>query len=148
MHFCHQLGIHFDPELHIGEVSLPVVPETKFFGLIFDCKLTFLPHLKQLWVKCSRALNILCVLSTASWGADRCSMSKVYRALIRSKLDNGSMVYGCARLKALKMLDPIHHQGLRLCTGPFRTSPVQSLYVESHEPSLHLSICNYIYYIL
>ncbi|XP_076329360.1 uncharacterized protein LOC143235273 [Tachypleus tridentatus] len=71
-------------------------------------------------------------------GADRCSMLKVYRALIRSKLDYGSMVYGSARPSALKMLDPIHHQGLRLCTGAFRTSPVQSIYIESHEPSLHL----------
>ncbi|XP_076346441.1 uncharacterized protein LOC143244878 [Tachypleus tridentatus] len=48
------------------------------------------------------------------------------------------MVYGSARPSALKMLDPIHHQGLRLSTGAFRISPVQSLYVESHEPSMHL----------
>ena len=34
------------------------------------------------------------------------------------------------------MLDPIHHQGLRLALGAFRTSPVASLYVEAEEPSL------------
>ncbi|XP_076365493.1 uncharacterized protein LOC143254340 isoform X1 [Tachypleus tridentatus] len=65
-------------------------------------------------------------------------MLKIYRALIQSKLDYGSMVYGFARPSALKMLDPIQHQGLRFCTGAFRTFPVQSLYIESHEPSLHL----------
>ncbi|XP_067141009.1 uncharacterized protein, partial [Centruroides vittatus] len=36
------------------------------------------------------------------------------------------------------MLDPIHHQALRLCTGAFRTSPVQSLYVDAYEPPLSL----------
>ena len=34
------------------------------------------------------------------------------------------------------MLDPLHHQGLRLALGAFRTSPVASLYVEADEPSL------------
>ena len=36
------------------------------------------------------------------------------------------------------MLDPIHNKGLRLCLGAFRTSPVDSLYVEANEPPLHI----------
>ena len=36
------------------------------------------------------------------------------------------------------MLDTVHHQGLRLALGAFRTSPVESLYVEAEEPSLYL----------
>ena len=35
-------------------------------------------------------------------------------------------------------LDAIHHQGLRLALGTFRTSPVKSLYVEANEPWLNL----------
>ena len=34
------------------------------------------------------------------------------------------------------MLDPIYNQGLRLCLGAFRTSPVESLYIDAHKPSL------------
>ena len=37
----------------------------------------------------------------------------------------------------MKCLDTIHHQGLRLALGAFRTSPVESLYAESNEPSLY-----------
>ena len=37
----------------------------------------------------------------------------------------------------MKCLDIIHHQGLRLALGAFRTSPVESLYAESNEPSLY-----------
>ena len=33
------------------------------------------------------------------------------------------------------MRDSIHNQGLRLCLGAFRTSPIASLYVDAHEPS-------------
>ena len=35
------------------------------------------------------------------------------------------------------MLDPIHHQGLRLALGSFRTSPSESLLAEANEPSLY-----------
>ena len=48
-----------------------------------------------------------------------------------------SIVYGSARKSYLKCLDTIHHQGLRLALGAFRTSPVESLYAESNEPSLY-----------
>ena len=35
------------------------------------------------------------------------------------------------------MLDPIHHQGLRLVLGAFRTSPSESLLAEANEPPLY-----------
>ena len=38
----------------------------------------------------------------------------------------------------LQILDTVHHQGLRLALGAFRTSPVTSLYVEADGPSLTL----------
>ena len=34
------------------------------------------------------------------------------------------------------MLDPVHNLGLRLCFEAFRTSPVETLYVDAHEPCL------------
>ena len=77
------------------------------------------------------------VLSHTTWGADRTTLLQLYRSLIRSKLDYGSIVYGSARKSYLAMLDPIHHQGLRLALGAFRTSPTASLYVEADEPSLN-----------
>ena len=46
--------------------------------------------------------------------------------MVRSKLD----------YDYLKILDTVHHQGLRLALGAFRTSPIPSLYVEADEPSL------------
>lgn len=36
----------------------------------------------------------------------------------------------------LKMLDPLHHLGLRLAAGAFRTSTILSLYAETNEWSL------------
>ena len=85
-----------------------------------------------------KALNLLKVLSHTSWGADRTTLLHLYRSLIRSKLDYGSIVYGSARKSYLQMLDTVHNQGLRLALGAFRTSPISSLNVEADEPALWL----------
>ena len=68
------------------------------------------------------------MLSNTNWGGDRSVLLNLYRSLVRSKLDYGSIVYGSARKSYLKCLDTIHHQGSRLALGAFRTSPVESLY--------------------
>ena len=138
VHFCQLRKLHNDPELFLNGVKLPVVDQAKFLGVIFDRKLSFIPHIKHLRTKCLKALNLLKVLAHTDWGADRKVLLRLYRALIRSKLDYGSIVYGSARKSYLRMLDTIHHQGLRLALGAFRTSPIESLLVEANEPPLHI----------
>ena len=138
VHFCQLRKVHDDPELYLYGSLIPVVEDFKFLGIIFDRKLSFIPHIKYLKAKCLKALNLLKVLSHTNWGADRTVLLQLYRSLIRSKLDYGSIVYGSARKSYLMMLDTVHHQGLRIALGAFRTSPVESLYVEAEEPSLYL----------
>ena len=53
-------------------------------------------------------------------------------------MDYGCIVYGSASKTSLAKLDPVHNQGLRLSLGAFRSSPVESLYVEAHEPPLEI----------
>ena len=137
MHFTRTRGVF--PALCLslnGTTEIPHVSETKFLGLVFDSKLTWVPHLRALRRKCTRSLDIMKCLSRLSWGADRATLLRIYRAIIRSQLDYGCQLYVSATHTSLKMLDPIHHQGLRLATGAFRTSPMESLYAETGEPSL------------
>ena len=65
-------------------------------------------------------------------------MLRVYRAIIRSKLDYGCFLYGTASRSSLQLLDSIHNAAIRLCTGAYRSSPVASLYADSGEMSLSL----------
>ncbi|GFX09406.1 putative RNA-directed DNA polymerase from transposon X-element [Trichonephila clavipes] len=138
VHFCRKRNLHPDPSIHIGHIQIPVVSAVRFLGVIFDCKLTFLPHVLYLRKRCERSLNILKVLSNTLWGADRVSLLRVYQALILSRLDYGCVVYGSAHASVLKRLDTIHHSAPRICSGAFRTSPVISLYVVCHQPPLEL----------
>ena len=53
-------------------------------------------------------------------------------------MDYGCLVYESASKTALAKLDPVHNQGLRLSLGAFHSSPVESLYIEAHEPPLEI----------
>ena len=134
--FSLRRGISLDPALQLNRTPIAVRAEHKFLGVVFDKKLNFISHLKQLKQKCLKALNILKVLSHKTWGSDRVCLLRLYNSLVRSRLDYGAIVYNSARPSSLKMLDPVHHLGLRLATGAFRTTPVLSLYAESHQMSL------------
>ena len=136
IYFHQKYGFFPDPNILLGKTPIKVVREAKFLGVIFDTKLTFKNHIQYLKTSCQKALDILRVVGHTDWGADRIVLLRLYRSLVRSKLDYGCIVYGSARRSILKQLDPIHHQGLRIALGAFRTSPAQSLYIEVHEPSL------------
>ena len=137
MHFCPDKQC-MDPVLKLDNDPIQFVKEAKFLGLIWDTKLTFEPHIKYLKARCQKSLNNLKVLPHTEWGADRTTLLKLYRSLVRSKVDYGCIVYGSASKTALAKLDPVHNQGLRLSLGAFRSSPVESLYVEAREPPLEI----------
>ena len=149
VHFCRIRGVHPDPDIYIKGQRIPCVQETRFLGLIFDCKLTWVSHLKALKNKCLDALNILKVLAHTLWGADRKTLLRLYKALILSKLLYGCEIYSSASPSKLKILDSVHHTGIRLATGAFRSSPIPSLLVEAGELPLDLHrqnlVCRYWY---
>ena len=120
----------------LDKTKIEVVPDFKFLGIIFDKKLSCLSHVTALKDKCKKALNLLKVVAHSDWGADRKVLMRLYRYLIHSKLDYGSIVYGSVRKPTLRILDSIHHESLRLALAAFRSSPVISLYAEASEPSL------------
>ncbi|GFN88474.1 RNA-directed DNA polymerase from mobile element jockey [Plakobranchus ocellatus] len=131
-----QQRIYTEPVLHLDGQPIPVKGEAKFLGVAFDSKVNFSSHVKYLKKKCLKALNLLRVMGHTDWGADRATLLKLYRTLVRSKLDYGSVIYGSEKKRVLRALDPIHHQGLCIALGAFRTTPMKSLYAKAGEPSL------------
>jgi len=48
LHFCKLRSAHPNPELTLNVTLIPVVEQTKFLGVIFNNKLTFVPHVRYL----------------------------------------------------------------------------------------------------
>ena len=128
---------HENTIMKIGNDKIRFVTEHKFLGLIWDSELTFHAHIQNLLKKCRKSLNIIKILSYSNWGSDTKTLLKLFRTLIRSKIDYGSIVYKSAKdKKDLEALNVLHRQGIRLCLGAFISSPNEAIYVEAYEPHL------------
>ena len=68
-------------------------------------------------------------------GADY-NIIRTYQAIVRAKLDYGSIFYDATNTNIKKILDPINNTGARLICGAFRTSPTVSILCEAQLPSL------------
>uniref|UniRef100_A0A8D8X716 RNase H type-1 domain-containing protein n=1 Tax=Cacopsylla melanoneura TaxID=428564 RepID=A0A8D8X716_9HEMI len=88
------------------------------------------------------------IFCNSKWGANYKSLLQLYRGFVRAKLDYGCVVYGSASESSLKTLDTIHHQGVRLALGAFKSSPIPSILSEAGEPPLSIRrqilTCNYL----
>ena len=121
------------PTLTFKGDILPYEKEVKFLGMILDAKLTWSSHIDALKRKVKTSMNILKVVCGFSWGADKKSLLKLYDSLCRSKLDYGCQFYSSACKTLLSQLDVV-----RLCSGAFKTSPIESIYVDSEHMPLDL----------
>lgn len=117
--------------LHMGDVHIPFCDNAKFLGLTFDSHLNWRDHIRNLKARCMQRMNVIKAVTRVHWGADRPTLLLLYKAIILSVLDYGCQIYGNASDSALDKLDPVHHQGIRLSSGAFRSSPINSLMAEA-----------------
>ena len=110
----------------------------RFLGLHFDRRLNWSVHIEHILTRCQKSLNLLKIVSGTSWGADRQSLLMVYKALIRSKLDYGSIVYDSATDAVLERLNVFQNKCLRVCLGALRPTRVGRMEVEAGIPPLQL----------
>ena len=136
--FCRLRRREEIPTLFLNGSILPYEDSIKYLGIIFDQKLTFAHHINEIVCNVKLRLNILKVVSSCNWGADRTTLLRMYQALCLSKIEYGSQIYGSACKTTLAKLDVVHNMALRICTGAYRTSPIDSLYVDAGIPPLFI----------
>ncbi|KAE9528780.1 hypothetical protein AGLY_012355 [Aphis glycines] len=133
-----QFNLNIDTALYLKNTQIPFHKSLRILGLIFDNKLNWTTHLKQLKVACKVKLNVIKTLANHTWGADKKSLLNIYKTLILSQINYGSPIYNTAKPRHLKTLDLIHHEGIRLSIGAFRTSPTESILCYAGEIPLQL----------
>lgn len=126
------------PPLTLNGRTIQYVEEIKYLGVIFDCQLTWKQHVNYLQQNCSQSINLLKTLANQKWGADSNLLLRLYRTLIRSKLDYGAIAYSTGSSALLKRIDTVQNTALRLSMGAFCTSPTESLHTLACEPRLEL----------
>ena len=98
--------------------------------MLFDHRLTWAAHIKDLAQRCQKDLNLMKLVSGTNFGADKIILIRLYTSLIRSKIDYGCQAYGSAAKSHLKKLDTIQATALRIATGAYKGTQTFSLEVE------------------
>ena len=128
MHICRKRGCPKTAHnLTLNQEPIPSREEHKYLGLKVDNGLRWNSHVKQLKKDCNNRMNLLKHLSHTTWGADMKSLKMLYNTLIKSKLEYGSEIYESTSYTSSKSLYPVRNAALRLATGAFRSSPINSL---------------------
>ena len=138
IHFCRRTRYCPDITLRMYQQRIPLRDEVTFLGVTLDKRLSYGPHIARLKDKCTVRMNILKVTSRMSYGADRTTLLRLYRSLIRSVIDYASIAYDGALDSTKQPLDSVHHACIRIATGAFRTSRRSSLLVDAGEHPLDL----------
>jgi len=125
-------------KLTMNGKDIKVENTARFLGVTFDKKLTWKPHIDKVVEKCNKRMNILRVLSGTRWGSSKAMLLIVYKAMIRSVIDYGSIAYDTASNSTKSRLDEIQAKALRICCGALRGTPTSALQVECGQPPLRL----------
>jgi hypothetical protein len=123
-------------QLYLNNTPIKFVKTFKFLGFIFDSKLTGSHHINDIILRAKSRINLLKCLSHNDWGSDRKALIAVYRAMIRSVIDYGCILYNSAAPSLLKRLDSIQCTSLTLVTGALRGTALSSLLIECDEAPL------------
>lgn len=124
--------------LYINAVALRNVHHVKYLGLWLDSKLLWGIHINKICEKVYKYLNILKILAGCSWGIHQNHMRKLYIALIRSRIDYGSFLYGGCAKSHQKKIELLQNNALRVCGGFIRTTPIHVMQNELCIPPLHI----------
>ncbi|XP_044766214.1 uncharacterized protein LOC123322337 [Coccinella septempunctata] len=99
---------------------------------------TWTQHIKNVKGECMKSMNILRTLSHHHWGCDEEILLRIYRSVIRSKLEYGNILYSTSCRTNMNLLNTVPNTAFRIILGAFRSSPSESLHVEAQEMPLNL----------
>lgn len=119
--------------LEIQSYKIPQTNEHKFLGVIFDKNFNFMKHCQMIRENCNGRMNILKSISGLNHGAHPKNLIYTYRALIRSRIEYAAPVVANGSQSALKLLDTVNNQALKIALGALTGTATHILYAEASE---------------
>jgi len=124
--------------IKINGKLIETVKSVKFLGLTFDQRLTWEKHIGNIVESCKCKINMLRSLTGQHWGTGKRSLLKIYRSLIRPKMEYGIEIFHTASKNAWNKLEVIQHTCLRIACGAMRGTSTDALLQECGEMPLKL----------
>lgn len=99
-------------------------------GLIYDSQLNWKNEIAARKASASGSLNIMRAFSRIN-GVQQDMLLRIHNTKVLSVLEFGSIGYGSANKSDLDKLNTVHHDGIRIALGAFKTTPTVDLLSEA-----------------
>ena len=111
------------PPFPIQNTNINYSNKIKFLGVTFTSRLKWFPHFEDLLNKGRKAINLIKVISSQSWGHNTIALRNLAIALVRSKLTYAQEIFFNAPNFMLKKLQSIDCKAFKIALGvPFHTN--------------------------
>ena len=119
------------PALFFNGSEVVIKAEHRHLGMILDCKLTFLSHIKEAIVKARRGIGIIRFLSKY---VARDVLDQIYKLYVRPHLDYGDIIYhkydSEFKLDLTKRLESTQYSAALAVSGAWRGTNTDKIYEE------------------
>ena len=107
-------------KIMLNHTELQHIDNATYYGVTFDRRQTWKPHICNAKTNPMRKLALLRMLAGTQLGAAEAALKNVYIGTIRLHLDYGSTTRSSASKTSNYTLDKVQNQALRLITGSMR----------------------------
>jgi ribonuclease HI len=125
-------------KLNLMSSLIKEVKQYKFLGLIFDSKLSWEQHINEVNTCIQRRGNILKALTSKKTILSTPLLLRIYKALIRSKLDYGASALINIPNSRIDTLEKTQNQLLHIIFGCLKSTPKALLHIESDIPPVKI----------
>lgn len=140
MHIGNRKKLQKQPSAKLCQTPISTTKIAKVLGVWIDYKLNYKHHIQKKREECNKIISLMRCISSTKFGADRKSLLRILNSMLVPKLLYAAPIISKANNNDLNRLNPIYHQGIRIATGAFHSSPIESLLSESGQLPLHLRI--------
>jgi len=88
---------------------MKLVYTAKFLGMLFNSSLHWKEHIDHIIKRTQPSINLLKMLTGQRWGATKTTQLKIYRSLIKAKLNCAAELQHSATFTELNKLDSIQY---------------------------------------
>jgi hypothetical protein len=103
--------------VRVGSYVLPQTSCFKYLGIFFDAGLRWNCHAKYVRRRCLQSVNLLKSVAGVSWGAHPSNLIQLYRGLIGSVLEYGSVCFPNMARTHMLGLERVQYRALRIALG-------------------------------
>jgi len=100
--------------------------------------MTWKHHVDDLIDRTQKTINLMKCFHGMTWGISNKILITLYKSLIRSKIDYGSILYQDASKTTLNRIDSIQYRALRVALAAAKGTSLAALLAETGETSLHI----------